>query len=446
MKTTTDIRLLATLFTALLAPGCLSATETGDPSGDELDDENGGEQAAGVVNTVSACARAPKRTVSVGSATALQSALTNAKPGDHIVLEAGAYGKSGGFSLSASGTAAAPIVVKSASPLAAKLTSELRVTGSRACVVRLKFDAPGAVVRVGGTDNKVVGNRFRGWKGIAIGVTDGARVEIAYNELSDPLPWQDEELDGHPHRNGVRTIHDGVADFHFDGRIHHNYFHDFPTKPVPSDYDSGQSDAIEICETRTPGLDSGDYLAGWVLEYNLIERHLQGHGVVDIKCGGVTVRFNTLLSSPGGRIDIRNGPYSTIAGNWIENSGGMEIYSGYHDVLGNRLINTGSGITLATASVEWNSSAKTAPNGAQPRQRSRDVLLAGNDSNKLVIGKSYGDKYPLQPQNTVIEAHKGPVQKLSQKNTVQKDKTSVVVPVAVKLKPANVGPSALPIQ
>ena len=64
--------------------------------------------------------RASARDVDVATADALAAAITAAAPGDVIILAAGTY-KSTGFSCRASGTEAAPIVVRSATPLAAKV-------------------------------------------------------------------------------------------------------------------------------------------------------------------------------------------------------------------------------------------------------------------------------------------------------------------------------------
>jgi parallel beta-helix repeat protein len=71
--------------------------------------------------------------VSVKNATELGAAIAAAKPGDVIVLAAGTY-KSTGFSCTANATPANPIVVKSATPLAAKIEFDalegFKVSGS----------------------------------------------------------------------------------------------------------------------------------------------------------------------------------------------------------------------------------------------------------------------------------------------------------------------------
>src|SRR5262245_12415234 len=179
------------------------------------------------------------------------------------------------------------------------------------------------------------------------------------------------------------------------------------------------ADAIEICETATKGLVDGQYLSGWVIEYNLIERHKTRHGVIDCKCGGTTVRFNTMLSSPAGRFDLRGGPHSVIAGNWLEGSGGMSVHSGFHLIAGNYVDSAGS-IGLENGTVEW-SFAGSLPDGGQVTQRPYKVHLAGNKA-KLVLGKMYSAKHTFEPVDTLIEAHQGTIVKLDGKGTVQKAK------------------------
>jgi parallel beta-helix repeat protein len=68
------------------------------------------------------CASAFAGPVPVSNVAELRTAIAGAKPGDEIILAAGTYAISGNnVSCSASGTAAQPIVVRSATPLAAKL-------------------------------------------------------------------------------------------------------------------------------------------------------------------------------------------------------------------------------------------------------------------------------------------------------------------------------------
>ena len=134
-------------------------------------------------------------------------------------------------------------------------------------------------------------------------------------------------------RQGISS-NDPNGGLHLDAWVHHNYFHDFPAKPKPQVYASGQSDALEICGGGQP---ASDRRSGWTIEHNLIERHHGGYGVIDILCNGTTVRENTMLNSPGGRFDLRRGSYSQLSGNWIEDAGGSVIHGGYQQVSGNHL-------------------------------------------------------------------------------------------------------------
>lgn len=89
--------------------------------------------AFGAASALVWAAPALAREVPVASASALKAAIADARPGDVLVLAPGTY-RTTGESCSAHGTASEPIVVKSASPLAAKLQLDslegFRVTGA----------------------------------------------------------------------------------------------------------------------------------------------------------------------------------------------------------------------------------------------------------------------------------------------------------------------------
>lgn len=391
------------------------------------------------------CARAHPETVRVADGEELRRALAEARCGQQILLEDGWY--RGRVAVDVDCPAEDPLLLRAETLLGARIDSEVRLAGAHVCVVGLDFQGPEATIRIEGEDHRVLGNRFRDFRGIAIGLRTGARAEIGYNELSDPHPWLPSEMDedsDYPLRIGVRTIHDGVDDFHFDAWVHHNHFHDFPPKPDPDDYHSGQADALELCETATRGLSDGEHPTGWVIEHNLIERHMTGHGVIDLKCGGAIVRHNSLVDSPRGRIDCRNGPANQLVANWIEGAGGMTVHSAYHELVGNRLVDTSMGIAVMAGTAEWDFPANRLPDGGRALQRALDVHLSGNLSDRLVIGESYGDDYLLPALGTLVEAHHGRVSMELEEGTTIRETTTAVVPAARRLRPDEVGPGAMP--
>ena len=260
----------------------------------------------------------------------------------------------------------------------------------------------------------------------------GKQGEIAYNEFSKPDAWSTSEVTNYPLRIGIRTAEKDPSTFHYDAWVHHNYFHDFPGKPDSSIYKSGQSDAIEVCQS---GRDSTALMrGGWYIETNLIERHLQGHGVVDLKCGGHVVRNNTLLDSPESRIDLRGGSYSVLEGNWMENSGGSTVHGGYNKVVGNYV--RGGRIMVMAGDLEWN----TAGGG---HARAFHTLLAGNDASTL-IGKQYDSSMVYPALDTTVEAHVGPAPQLEdEEGTTVLSSTTMRFSRALKLSRDSVGPPAL---
>ena len=372
-----------------------------------------------------------RRVVSVGTATALQQTMTNASCGDTIRLAPGTYDAT--YAINTVCPMTSPVIVEGAANFASTVTTGFTMNGARTIVKGINFSGPSARVFLGGTNNKVIANRFTDWRDIAVTAITGNQGEIAYNEFSRPHPWLASEVGSYPYRAGIRTAEKDPSTFHFNTWVHHNYFHDFPAKPDPGDYSSGQSDAMEVCESGRSS--TASMLTGWYVESNLIERHMQGHGIIDFKCGGNVVRFNTVLDSPGGRIDARAGSYDIFESNWMENSGGSTIHGGHNKVVGNYV--RGGQIVVMAGEFEWNLAG-----GGYPR--AFDTLLAGNDASGLLIGKTYTSSSVYPALDTTIEANVGaqPVLGL-QENTIIRPSTSARFSAPFKLTSDRVGPAAL---
>ena len=236
--------------------------------------------------------------------------------------------------------------------------------------------------------------------------------------------------------------------------MHHNYFHDFPAKPKPQVYASGQSDALEICGGGQP---ASDRRSGWTIEHNLIERHHGGYGVIDILCNGTTVRENTMLNSPGGRFDLRRGSYSQLSGNWIEDAGGSVIHGGYQQVSGNHLdqLTDGGypdlpvGLVLTAGTVPWNYvGPPRLPDETPAHQAAYKVLVAGNSAPRLEIGLQRSPAFKYAVRETIVERQVGPIVRGFEQATIVRPHTTMTIPAAVRLrrgfqKPSGiVGPSA----
>ena len=80
------------------------------------------------------------KTVNVTDVATLTAAINAAAAGDEIVLAAGTYKFTQSPNCGAAGTPAAPIVIRSASPLAAKIEFEWKTVGAHRDVSDKKFD------------------------------------------------------------------------------------------------------------------------------------------------------------------------------------------------------------------------------------------------------------------------------------------------------------------
>lgn len=373
---------------------------------------------------------ATARTIGVGDSSDLQRALRDARCGQTIVLADGVY--TGNVTIAADCSADEPLVVRSARPLAARMSSLLHVQGSHIHVRGLYFLGPNAHMTTSGDHHAIIGNKFEGWATyVALTLGAGRQAEVAYNEFTNPDPFTTGQLGDYPLRIGIRSSHRAEA-FHSGAHVHHNYFHDFPAKPDPAQYNSGQSDAIEVCFT-------GSLIASnWLIEYNLIERHQQGHGIIDVKCaGGTTVRFNTIVDSPGGQIDFRNGYGGKMIANWIENAGGIAIFGGGHEIAGNVLAG-------ASRPQLYLGAGDVASDGVQSdREAANNNRVVCNTGNHIV-GVWASDNISIAAHDNEVSTENGDITLLHETRT----RADTIVdcsryPEARRLSRHEVGPLAL---
>jgi hypothetical protein len=272
---------------------------------------------------------------------------------------------------------------------------------ARNIVKGVKFTSTSTQVRFGGTNNKHIGNEHTGFgsasisAAYAICLEGGSGGEIGYNWIHHPGAWLS-PLSGTPLRIGIRSCEESDGtNFHFDAWIHHNLFSDFPDKPIPTTYSSGQNDAIEICETNTRAFITTIDTGMWI-ERNLILRHLQGGGTgaatIDLKCaGGMVVRYNT-FSGSNGRLDTRgpSTPAIWFEGNYVPR--GFTLHGAAIKLLGNFgptiLRAGGSGCSEQNLTGSYHS-------------RVCNTLVEGG-TGTLLVGQNAGPGTQLPALNTTI--------------------------------------------
>lgn len=383
-------------------------------------------------------------TVAIASEAALDTELASPVCGETLQIANGVT-ITGNKTLSASCAATEPFIVECLNDHQCVASGTWNMTGARIIVRYMDFD--GGSVTVGGTNNKFIGNLFHGWSG-SVGIRagrNGSQAEIAYNEIYEPVAPTS-------NRYAVRTVDDGTHDFHYNGWIHHNFFRDLPDKPIPGSYSSGQTDAIEICETLGPSYAGLD--AGWHVEYNLIKDHAQGSGTgaatIDYKCGGIVAVGNSFVNSPG-RHDQRGASVASIfEANFNDSSsGGMVFHGPDHVIAGNES-------TAQIVLVAGNSTGVDCEDSASVGNTQGSTCRAhvvGNTA-PLRVGRAYSGTCGNDPvyaaDGTKIEVHTGSVTLECHENTSDTsapyDDASTLgasYATAVQLSEAEVGPAAI---
>lgn len=394
-----------------------------------------------------------RTTCNATNASTLTTCLAASTCGVTIQLSAGTF--TGTFTETTDCPATTAIVIQGAANLGSTVTNDasggtgpFTVNGDRVILKGIRFTRQALQVNIGGTNVHVLANDFYDWRDRAVSFeAGGAGAEIAYNEFHDPRAWQSGET-GTPLRMGIRS--NSELDFHDAAWVHDNHFHDFPAKPDPNIYSSGQSDAMEVGHSPQRQ-ECVDLTEQWYIERNLIERHLGTSGIVDLKCGRNVARYNTVLASPGGRIDIRSGNRMTLESNWQEGSGGSNVHGRGNRIIGNYM-RGGAGIELIAGN---SANCDTAVAGSSDHTPACATTIAGNNVNGYTVGKDFGPQTVAVTTTTLEECDTTTIVTgggagtstvtLSLQNTTTNNcgsATAINFTLATKLTTGQVGPSA----
>lgn len=379
------------------------------------------------------------RTIHVKNATQLTSALTNAMPGDLIVLADGTY--SDNFSINRIATRDNPVIIYAANLNQAVITGKFTIKGKFVQVMRIKFLGADARIDVTGDRHKIIACCFEGFGSsasftqvTAIHLYDrNDSLEIAYCIFKDPAPfrsWTLADGDWPQFRFGIRGRHRlDLNQVSYDVHIHHCHFLNFPPKPS-TEYRSAQADGIELA----PVFINAD--TRWIIEYNLFENIKSTDGsIIDVKSGRKDViRYNTAINCTG-RLSIRSAEQTTLEYNWLETTQGICVYGTDHKLIGNRVINGGS--------IRILRGDNAGPSGTGYDQV-KNCLVRCNIG-PLRIGQDWsstGNDFP--PLNTAIEGHdpNNISWGVHSGSTVNPD-YDCPENQAFKLKPSEVGPEAM---
>jgi hypothetical protein len=364
------------------------------------------------------------RTIRVSDSSQLRSALANAGPGTHVELANGTY--SGSFTLSNSGNASSPIVIKAANRHGATLTGLLTVDGHHCWVSELMFKPGYMVVR--GSDTKVLRCKFIDVRANSITVhPPSQRAEIAYNEFRNYGATGQRAGSG----RGVSVRPNSTSRWSAQTHIHRNYFRD----------QNGDGGTIGIGIAKNNSATGINALVEW----NLIENARAQ--AVYLKSSDNIVRFNTVRQinySNRSGFQSRHGYRNDFIANASINTGGVLVRGEAHRAIGNYKDNARSGGWFDHGAPTGNvtqdrfmSTSGTHPSGAK-------CVFIGNIGSMRIGGGSSSDTVPAS--DTLIEDHSGPIRLEGSRQVGTQDNrnasASVSVPKYQILNPGDVGPDA----
>ena len=264
------------------------------------------------------------RTVDVEDDPSLAAAVAGAQPGDCIVLADGDYRSFRG-PISPKGTAEAPIVIRSANKLGA------RIHGPG----QWQMDNLGGLEVVGASHVIFWGLTFPGYS--PINIVDSKYCRITRCKFVEGAARSDNS-------EGVRIDHNDFGPKRLQGhqaqakhratntRIDHNYFHD-----VSPGQNGRDTVTLGCC-----GPEIDYYEAKSILENNLFVNCRGEAELISVKSSGNIIRYNTILDSAG-TVTFRGGRKNTIHGNFIIGGSGIRIYDEDH-LIYNNYVEVGSAL------------------------------------------------------------------------------------------------------
>jgi hypothetical protein len=369
----------------------------------------------------------PKRLLQVSGYQGLKAALQTVRPGDQIVLGDGTYGGPE-LNIASRGTGAAPVVICAKHPLRAVLACDVTLSGEH--VVLDGVHICGGGLRLSGSANRITRSKLSENAGCAITCVHGCDGIVDHCDITTKA-FTPGVATGE-RRNPILVSARPGNEF-YRCRIVRNWIHDIGPKPTASYY-SGFNHPMQIGETSGW---SGAVLAT-VVAHNLVENSLCGSGQIEAKSSGNIIRANTLLNCPKGRVINRQGQNNVYEANWLENTGGMDLWS-RATVRGNRLVGGGH-ISVGAGTIEWNAIDSRQADEEVLYQRSYCTRCIGN-CGALKVGFTY-PPFHLPARDTRVEGHDGSIGYGMHIGTTVAARASEPVPVAVKLGRGDVGPFA----
>lgn len=350
---------------------------------------------------------AEARKVVVSTVSQLRTAVQNILPGDTIEVVNGNYSFNGNISVTRSGTADLPVLIRAQNLHGAVLINESYFTLKQVSYITIEGflfrSSDVTAIKTESCNNiRITKNIFRleettSNKWVLIGGTYNLIEPNSFNNRIDHNLFEEKHqlgnfitIDGSPEPNAKSSQYD---------RIDHNYFRNIGPRV------NNGMEAVRV------GWSEMSLSSGFTtIEYNLFENCDGDPEIISVKTSDNTIRYNTFRSSQG-TLCLRHGNRNSVEGNFFlgggkAGTGGVRFYGDDHKIFNNYFEGlTGdtwdAALTITNGDADYSSSSNLSKH-FRPRRTKILFNTFYNNSHNIEIGYTNNGSYSKPPSDNQI--------------------------------------------
>ena len=313
-------------------------------------------------------------TILVSSIADLQKAISDAKPGDIILLKKGIYTVTADILINKTGTKEKPITI------AAEELANAEITGSG-----------GFNLQNGATYITIKGFKFTHEASKARCSQGSGFCRWTQNIFETPgtgdyltIAGSDHQIDYNTFQNkdslgkfiAIKGASSQIAERLW---IHHNYF--------KTHKNQGNHNGAEALQFGLSGFSLSS--SNSIVEHNLFEDCDGENELISIKASRVTVRYNTIRNCPA-QFTLRHGNFTQVYGNYFINTPGLRIFGDDHLIHSNHFENCSIAINIGNGGAEVADGAPLTSHDRPDRVLIAFNTLVNNKANIIQTARENG--------------------------------------------------------
>ncbi|OQP45907.1 hypothetical protein A4H97_32210 [Niastella yeongjuensis] len=266
----------------------------------------------------------------------LQKAISEAKPGDTLLVQNGLYATGNPVTINREGTKEQPIVIM------AQTAGQAEITGAGGFAIM----SPAKYIEISGFKFTHAASTARTGTGTSF-------CRWTHNIFETEGEGEYLTIAGSDHQVDYNTFHNKSSMGRFlairgEGSqiaerlwIHHNYFYNFTSQ--------GGKNGAEAFQFGLSGFSMSK--SNSIVEYNLFEECEGENELISIKASGVTLRYNTIRNCKA-QFTLRHGNFCQVYGNYFHNTPGLRIFGDDHIIYSNYFEVCAKGIEIGNGDGE----------------------------------------------------------------------------------------------